>query len=390
VQPNENLRAGDPAVNTAIPVSETPSAQGSVRIFTPHRGLVFAVFKFGASALGLSVRARDVLMLALMHSGSRGQGEGCAPHEAMFWRTRGEIVRELGASEGTVKRAHAELRARGFLRWRLVHPGQKLPSGYKSHTSVAVYYVDLHTIHTGLGTDLARRDQIDPGTDRARRDQIDLSREINSGIETRLIPGKNGPASSLNRSQIVNHRTTTTGSAPQPPTPGGGGGGLEFDPESPAGRLLAYWWERRGRTRCASDALDPVGKEARAVHAQIRDTIAAGETEETCRLAIDAACDVAIGGRAWAYVHERRDSMSDTALFRGCFTHLVRAGRAYLAKTEKVLKRPPLAATRPEASSAPTDPGSARETAAALERMGMAVPAVIRNLLRGPPDENNS
>ncbi|HTA20272.1 MAG TPA: winged helix-turn-helix domain-containing protein, partial [Polyangia bacterium] len=121
------------------------------RFFTPHFRLLPLV-----NELPLSAGARVTLTRCLRRAQKTGNGDALEG-EALFWTTPQTLAQETGLSLPTQRRRLKELRAAGFLRWRLVDQGKALPNGAPAEVSSTVFYVQVRALETSLrvGTELA-------------------------------------------------------------------------------------------------------------------------------------------------------------------------------------------------------------------------------------------
>ena len=307
------------------------------RFFTPHFRLLPLV-----NELPLSAGARVTLTRCLRRAQKTGNGDALEG-EALFWTTPQTLAQETGLSLPTQRRRLKELRAAGFLRWRLVDQGKALPNGAPAEVSSTVFYVQVRALETSLrvGTELASVGLREGGG----VDQFDQPGVINLINPPPLSDPQNRSNSDdpQTLSLSVNHRlklTTdlrsdaraTPGPLAGPASGGGGGSGSnesESERQSETGAIFEAWWERIG----APHQLLRAGSTATDVRAAIASSLARGFSARDLLDVVEAASDRRIGG---AYkIHDetpwefcQRKEVFGKALFGGgCLEKLLASAR---------------------------------------------------------------
>lgn len=296
--------------------------------YSPHERLAGTVV-----ALALSPTARLVLQWCLWAASKVDDVDALGRRgEAYFWRTGPEMARQLGIPLPTLRKALAELKAAGFIRWRRVDEGCPTPAGTRARTTCTVFYLDVLAIRVAVnaGTELARCDLSDHT--RVIRPEIVSTRNSTIAIE----PPKD-LSDQISDLSIEPGSQTRARRAPTPAHPSTGGcDGLEI-----LDALVDEWWHQLG-----SRHLPPAARAGRTV-GQIRGAIARALTAygpDDVRDVIDAAADERIGGK--------RDRMGRTpftwcrdrdvwgiGLFGGCFDRLLDSARDARGRRTRLLER---------------------------------------------------
>jgi hypothetical protein len=327
VDSSTDLSAGEPSVNAPAAFSERRKS-GAVLRFTPHFSLIPYV-----DVLPLSAVEARVLRQMFCWAGKRGEGQGAAPDEGMFWRKLAVIAEHVRCSEKSVRLAMSRLRALGVLRWELVRPLQRLPSGARASVPVCVFFVRLDRFRQLVGLRV--------GTERARDGNHYRLETVKSGSEPPQKPAEIaasvGPATFSRSVNYLKELTITTREEPPPTNPQTDGGDRR---DELVERLTRRWWERIGRLRIGGD--EPrgavVGQVGRAIAKALRESWSAEDIETT----IDGRADRAIGGAAFDYCERTSSGVWEANLFGGCIPHFVRIARAIRereARTQKSLER---------------------------------------------------
>jgi hypothetical protein len=291
--------------------------------YSPHERLAGSVV-----ALTLSPAARLVLQWCLWAASKVDDVDDLGrPGEAYFWRTGPEMARQLAIPLPTLRKALAEIKRGGFLRWRCVNEGCPTPAGTRARTNCTVFYLNVVAIRAAVnvGAELARGDLSDHT--HVIRPEIVSARNSTNAIE----PPKD-LSDQISDLSISRSRSQAT---PAHPTSGGCDGSDILE------TLVDEWWHQVGRRH-----LPPAARAGRTV-GQVRGAIARALTAyapDDVRDVIDAAADERIGGKRdrmgrtpFAWCRERE--VWGIGLFGGCFDRLLDSARDARARRTRLLER---------------------------------------------------
>jgi hypothetical protein len=304
----------------------------NVQRFTPWFRLAALITQPAmVGRLGLSERARSVLGCYLWRAGRLGQGEGSLPGEAMFWRTQGGIAQDTQLSSGTIKRANAELRTEGLLRWRRVEPARKLPDGRTAFKPTCVYYVAIGELSRRLGIGTKPADEIT---------KISSMRSDSPVGAKSFRADASAPATSISDvNSVVKFNKPPQGNTAHPP-PVVVVESRSNGEQDAIGELHALWYDRMGAPHQAPEYV------CREVQLALRGAVDAGVPLEDLRDVIIGASDPQLGGEAYRYCRDH-DVWRAPLFFNmrrrqvsGCVSHLVQCVRASRGRFEATAKRP--------------------------------------------------
>jgi hypothetical protein len=385
-QPPKEVASLSPVVNDPRTLRGPPreNSRGALHRFTPYYSL--AALAADPRRLALSPPARTLLGVCLWRAGPEGRGEDCRPGEGMFVRRLGGLVADTRLGRSTVKRAAAELRALGLLRWTIVRAGQKMPAlsnapgGARLAAAVCVFYLAADPLRglLGLGTRIARRVQIEP-VDGSKPFRPDPPKPAEIGTRCGKIDTEIASGSLW---LTVNKQTTEPQcNSALPPS---GGGGLDSDSESPTGGLVAHWWQLVGRKRLGGSAPSP--RIRLQLERAVSNALADGYGEDDLRAVIAARADRRIGGPAWDFCehpdHHPERPIWGAGIFGGPLDHLLAAARHHQARPPRPVEAPPRGDPSEGQATPPVDPAEALRLAAQLRQMGISVelpaPSVVR------------